>query len=75
MDRYELEAEYKRVSAKLECKLGGKSYRFVSDGYVKEFDDAPDIFSDTIRIRKATDEEIALQAKKRELYDKLAKYR
>ena len=75
MDKYELEAEYKRVSAKLECKLGGKNYRFVSDGYVKEFDEAPDIFSDTIRIRKATDEEIALYAKKWELYNKLKKYR
>ena len=75
MDKYELEAEYKRVSDKLKYKLGASSYRFVSDGYVEEFDDAPDIFSDTIRIRKATDEEIALQAKKRELYDKLAKYR
>ena len=71
MDRYELEAEYKRVSDELECKLGGKSYRFVSDGYVKEFDDVPDIFTDIIRVRKATNEEIALQAKKNELFDKL----
>ena len=75
MDKYELQAEYNRVSDRLKYKLGGENYRFVSDGYVKEFDDAPDIFSDTIRIRKATDEEIALQAKKLELYDKLAKYR
>ena len=75
MDKYELEAEYKRVSDKLKNKLGGKNYRFVRDGYVKEFDDAPDVFVDTIRIREATDEEIALQNKKRELYDKLKRYR
>ena len=56
-------------------KLGGKNHRFVEDGYVKEFDDALDIFVDTIRIRKATDEEIALYAKKWELYNKLKKYR
>ena len=74
MDKYELQAEYNRVSDRLKYKLGGENYRFVSDGYVKEFDDAPDIFSDTIIIRKATDEEIALQAKKLELYDKLATY-
>ena len=71
MDRYELEAEYKRVSDELECKLGGKSYRFVSDGYVKEFDDAP---TDTLTIRKATTEELTLQAKQRELYNELKKY-
>ena len=75
MDKYELEAEYKRVSDRLKSKLGGKNYRFVNDGYVKEFDDACDAFVDTIRIRKATEEEIALYNKKHELYDKLKKYR
>ena len=75
MDKYELEAEYNRVSDRLKYKLGGKTYRFVSDGYVKEFDDGYDVFVDTIRIRKATAEEIDLQNKKRELYEKLRKYR
>ena len=75
MDKYELEAEYNRICDKLKYKLGGKNHRFVEDGYVKEFDDALDIFVDTIRIRKATDEEIALYAKKWELYNKLKKYR
>ena len=75
MDKYELQAEYNRVSDGLKDKVGGKNYRFVSDGYVKEFDDGCDVFVDTIRIRKATDEEIALQNKKRELYDKLKRYR
>ena len=71
MDKYELEIEYIRVCYKLRDKLGGNPYRFISDGYVKEFDDAPDIFTDIIRVRKATNEEIALQAKKNELFDKL----
>ena len=75
MDKYELQAEYNRVSDRLKNKLGGKNYRFVEDGYVKEFDDGCDVFIDTIRIRKATDEEIALYYKKHELYDKLKKYR
>ena len=75
MDKYELQAEYNRVCDKLKNKLGGKNYRTVLDGYVKEFDDGADVFVDTIRIRKATDEEIALQNKKRELYEKLRKYR
>ncbi len=75
MDKYELEAEYKRVRDKLKSKLGGENYRFVSDGYVKEFDDGYDVLADTIKVRKATDEEIALYYKKRELYDKLRKYK
>ena len=75
MDKYELEIEYIRICYELRDKLGGNPYRFISDGYVKEFDDGCDVFVDTIRIRKATAEEIELQNKKRELYDKLKKYR
>ena len=71
MDKYELEIEYIRVCYKLRDKLGGNPYRFISDGYVKEVVDAP---TDTIRIRKATTEELALQAKQRELYNELKKY-
>ena len=71
MDKYELEIEYIRVCYKLRDKLGGNPYRFISDGYVKEVVDAP---TDIIRIRKATTEELALQAKQRELYNELKKY-
>ena len=71
MDKYELEIEYIRVCYKLRDKLGGNPYRFISDGYVKEVVNAP---TDIIRIRKATTEELALQAKKRELCNELKKY-
>ena len=71
MDKYELEIEYIRVCYKLRNKLGGNPYRFISDGYVKEIVDEP---TDIIRIRKATTEELALQAKKRELCNELKKY-
>ena len=71
MNKYELEIEYIRVCYKLRDKLGGNPYRFISDGYVKEVVDTP---ADTLTIRKATTEELALYAKKWELYDKLKKY-
>lgn len=74
MDKFDLMRELEMVENKLYSSLGSRDY-FVSNGYVKKFDDCScDIFMDTIIIREATKEEEYLYEKRWQLKDMLRKY-
>lgn len=50
-----------------EQMFGDRSY-FIKNGYIVQLDDAPDIFMSYIKIRKATEEEIAFDKLYWDLY-------
>ena len=74
MNKFDLIKELEMVERKLYSSLGSSEY-FVSDGYVKKFNDSlSDAFIDIKIIREATKEEEYLYEKRWQLKDMLKKY-
>ena len=73
MNKFDLIKELEMVERKLYSSLGNSEY-FVSDGYVKKFNDSlSDAFIDIKIIRKATKEEEHLYERRWQLKDMLKK--